>query len=68
MDTRRINLANQYAELQRLRRELYLMEEKLRVPSVEAVTTRATVMVRGSGAKIAAPHVSKTPINRPFER
>jgi hypothetical protein len=41
MQTRRTNLANQYVELQRLRRELYLMEEKLGGSKIEAEGTEA---------------------------
>jgi hypothetical protein len=38
--TRRTSLANQYVELQRLRRELYLMEEELGGSKIEAEGTQ----------------------------
>lgn len=41
MGTRPTSLANQYSELQRLRRELYLMEEKLVGSKIEAEGTQA---------------------------
>lgn len=41
MGTRPTSLANQYSELQRLRRELYLMEEKLGGSKIEAERTQA---------------------------
>jgi hypothetical protein len=41
MSTRPTSLANQYSELQRLRRELYLMEEKLGGSKIEAERTHA---------------------------
>jgi hypothetical protein len=54
MDRRFTNLADQYADLQRLRRELFLVEEKLRGLAIENGTKNDMRMQRGAARSARA--------------
>jgi hypothetical protein len=51
VDTRLIKLAHQYADLRRLRRELFLAEEKLRGLAIENATKSAIGIQRSAAQR-----------------